>query len=198
MEHSGILHYLSNEDLQHLEQLAADKKVVEAWEYLSRKGDAYAVVAADVVKKEPDSLVGKLFHNMVEVHWTNTVGEGVYRSQKFWDVSVTHLENYIDFLGRDEKDWPTTYFIEQSYKEALLENDLIAVTAIDGLLSVMQYHTGSSVSWADFMNSGNVQMGSKVLWEEARSADQAGLQGVRQDRSPDLLKCTFPTPPRRK
>jgi Ca2+-binding RTX toxin-like protein len=186
-EHSGIPHKLTNEDLQYLEGLVASRQVVEAWAYLASKGDAYAVLAADVVKETPESLVGKLFHHMVELHWTNTVGSGIYHSETFENVSVDHLKNYINFLKEDAKDWPTTRFIERSYKDALLDNKLVPVAAIDGLFSVIQYHTEVPFSWANAMDWGNQLMGSEVRWEEERiwlksdvfiddiSLDDAGL-----------------------
>jgi hypothetical protein len=58
----------------------------------------------------------------------------------------------------NEQDWPTTAFIERSYKETLVENGLPPVTAIDGLFSVMQYHIGLEFSWAEAMNIGNKLM----------------------------------------
>ena len=174
-EHSGIPHGLTDEDLQYLKNLAASRQVVEAWAYLARKKDAYAVLAADVVKETPTSDVGKLFHRMVELHWTNTVGGGVYQSQTFWDVSVTHLENYIKFLDENEKDWPTTYFIEQSYKDALLYHKLNPIAAIDGLFSVIQYHTEAPFSWAHAMDLGNWLMGSDVGWEKERVVLQSDV-----------------------
>ncbi|MDR1423789.1 MAG: hypothetical protein LBI92_04165 [Azoarcus sp.] len=169
-EHSGILHHLTADDLAHLTQLLNSKQVAEAWAYLASKGDAYAVLASDVVKDEPESLVGQLFHRMVELQWENTLGSSIYQSQTFQEVAAKHLENYIVFLAQPEHDWPTTYFIEGSYKRALEDSGLIPITAIDGLFSVMQYHTDVPLSWANAMDWGNLLMGSDVRWEEERIA----------------------------
>ncbi len=166
-ENSGIPHGLSSEDLDLLSQLGEEMRISEAWAYLAEKGDAYAVLAADVVSSEPATLVGRLFHYMVELQWTNSVGFAVYDSPVFMDVGKNHLDNYIRFL-RDNYYWPTTIFIERSYKESLQEESLDILAAIDGVFSVIQYHTDLPLSWAHAMDVGNFLMGESVEWESER------------------------------
>ncbi|WP_417548637.1 calcium-binding protein [Marinobacter segnicrescens] len=170
-ENSGIAHNLTMLDIEYLRQLSGQGRISEAWAYLAQKGDAYAVLAADVVKAEPETQVGKAFNFLVELQWTNTVGSGTYNSPVFDVVAQDHLNNYIEFLTLSE-DWPTTTFIERSYKEALLDNGFVPEVAIDGLVSVMQANQWLPFSWATMMDWGNYALsvtdGNDVFWQEER------------------------------
>jgi hypothetical protein len=69
---SGIPHNLTADDLANLRTYIAADNPSDAWRYLAEHGDAYGVLASDIVKDEPETLVGKAFHGMVGIHWGNT------------------------------------------------------------------------------------------------------------------------------
>jgi len=123
---------LTAEQIGQVQALVDARNYGGAWAQLAQFGDAYADNAYDVVGR-PDTPAGDFYGELVEQHWNNTAGEGAYE-QYFDQVTELHLNNYIDQLNKTGE-WPSTQFIESSYRNSVEFFGMPATTAFDAIFT---------------------------------------------------------------
>lgn len=122
-------------------EAAADSgEVAEAWSILSSTGDRYAASAYDIILEIDDPV--SVFPKIVQVQW-DRVAPGA-RQTVFMDVGLQHVRQYLEIVRRQETEvddhgeqlylLPTTKDIEASYRRAVTEHNLPALTAVDSML----------------------------------------------------------------
>lgn len=122
------------------EQYAIAKSYADAgdyadgWRYLASVGDNYADNAYVVTTGDASGVVDQGFHILVEKHWANTAGPDVY-SEKFDAVARQHFEQYVNTIYENGYGLPNSQQIEQSYRDAVIDNGLPADTAFDGVFT---------------------------------------------------------------
>jgi len=146
-----ISHNLTASQIDAIQNMVNSGAYGDAWNALAAFGDTYADNAHAVVAR-PDTTAGDFYGTLVEEHWNNTAGEGAYE-QKFGDVARDHLNNYLQTM-RDTGFWPNQEQIEQSYRDAVTENDLPPETAFDGIFTqavgdILEDEYG--LDWPDFL-----------------------------------------------
>jgi len=121
--------------------------VTNAWLTLANAGDSYARQAYAIIA-EPDSLYARL----VETQWSlHASPEQI--TQKFDLVAEQHVAQYLDvILDSGEFRLPHTLQIEQSYKQALDDNEISQLAAVDAMFSLLDYQdSAGDVSWGTIL-----------------------------------------------
>lgn len=176
---------ITAEELAKLIDMKDQGKISEAWNFLGRKGDAYAYLAGAIVADDTASMspLARLFYEMVRSQWNNTGAggpDGAWGGTVFKGVGKKHLENYLTLFGDGKHGGPgayvlpTTIEIETSYRQALTLWGLPPITAIDSLFSVVDLAFGNGnrqlpqdFSWAQFMDIANSMMHGP-RWQDDR------------------------------
>ncbi|MCG8015401.1 MAG: hypothetical protein JAY97_04225 [Candidatus Thiodiazotropha sp. 'RUGA'] len=120
--------------------------VAGAWNVLSEAGDLYASNARDIIEEINNPV--SIFAKIVQVHW-DRVAPGA-RQTVFFSVGLQHLSQYLEetedrlhgINGDGEQLYllPNTEQIEASYRLAVTQHGLPALTAVDSLFSVMDWN----------------------------------------------------------
>jgi hypothetical protein len=119
--------------------------VAGAWAVLSAAGDLYAANARDIIDEINNPI--SIFAKIVQVHW-DRVAPGA-RQTVFSGVGLQHLTQYLDYIrdapngtdnGEQLYSLPNTEQIEASYRLAVKQHGLPALTAVDSLFSVMDWN----------------------------------------------------------
>ena len=195
---------ITAEELRKLIDMKDQGKISEAWNFLGRKGDAYAYLAGAIVADNTANMspLARLFYEMVRSQWNNTGAggpDGAWGGTVFKGVGQRHLENYLTLLGSRGSsgayELPNTIQIETSYREALTKWGLPPITAIDSLFSVVDLALGNGnrqlpqdFSWAQFMDIANgVMRGPR--WQDDRF--QFNSEVFKDDVTPVDAVVTF-------
>lgn len=138
--------------------------IAGAWNVLASADDLYAASARDIIEQidSPTSVFAKI----VQVHW-DRVAPGA-RQTVFMDVGLQHLIQYLDLIQQDpsgttpsgEQQYllPNTEEIENSYRRAVLDHQLPALTAVDSMFSVLDYNIEKDSDWIYALaRTGNTQ-----------------------------------------
>jgi len=128
--------------------LQAQGKTSEAWGVLAAAGDEYATQAAYITDPEtPHSL-----KSIVKSLWITNGGQEALQR---WDVvAEKHLDNYLRLMEDNGGKLPTSFAIEQSYKDAVTSFGLPTSIAIDLVLNrIEDYIDGAEWSYALFLSS---------------------------------------------
>jgi len=120
-----------------------------AWQVLAGAGDNYARAGARIMDPNGDSFIKA----MVGKTWEFSVGLGVYNA-KFSTVAAHHLSGYLTIIKEsiDKKEGavlPTTFQIEESYKEALDGSNVSHNASIDAIINSLG---GLSPHWARLLD----------------------------------------------
>ena len=120
--------------------------VAGAWGVLSAAGDLYATNARDIIYEINNPV--SIFAKIVQVHW-DRVAPGA-RQSVFTSVGLQHLTQYLDNIQDEQSGTnsngeqlyllPDTEQIEASYRLAVTQHGLPALTAVDSLFSVMDWN----------------------------------------------------------
>ncbi|MEW8321233.1 MAG: hypothetical protein AB2606_01195 [Candidatus Thiodiazotropha taylori] len=120
--------------------------VAGAWNVLSEAGDLYASNARDIIEEINNPV--SIFAKIVQVH-RDRVAPGA-RQTVFFSVGLQHLSQYLEetedrlhgINGDGEQLYllPNTEQIEASYRLAVTQHGLPALTAVDSLFSVMGWN----------------------------------------------------------
>jgi Ca2+-binding RTX toxin-like protein len=86
------------------------------WSSLGANSDTYAEKAAVVTGATPSSPFEQMIQDMVQIHWDNTAGSGMYASY-FPAYAIDHAQNYLNILT-STGDFPSTTQIIDSYDDA--------------------------------------------------------------------------------
>ncbi|MBX3630403.1 MAG: hypothetical protein KF908_10955, partial [Nitrosomonas sp.] len=134
-----LAHNLTTQQIAAARSLANEGRTAEAWQYLSFHGDSYADNAAAVTGLPKAGAFGEQMNVLVREHWDLTAGRGAYEA-KFETVAREHLSNYLNIISQGPN-FPTSEQIEQSYRDAVINNGLPVKTAIDGVItqSILSY-----------------------------------------------------------
>ena len=117
-----------------VQSYAASGNYVGGWAYLSSVGDRYADNAYAVTSGTATG-VDKGFEVLVKTHWDMTAGVGAY-DEKFDAVARQHFQQYVEAIDPlDGYKFPDSGQIEQSYRDAVVDNGLPPSTAIDGVIT---------------------------------------------------------------
>ena len=86
-------------ELKKLKDMKDQGQIAQAWDFLGRKGDAYAYLAGAIVADNTASMspLARLFYEMVRSQWDNTGAggpDGAWGGTVFKGVGKQHLENY--------------------------------------------------------------------------------------------------------
>ncbi|MES9994344.1 MAG: hypothetical protein ABW098_20535 [Candidatus Thiodiazotropha sp.] len=125
--------------------------VAGSWDILSEAGDLYAANARDIIYEINNPVT--VFAKIVQVHW-DRVAPGA-RQTVFFDVGLQHLTQYLQRIreepsGTNENGeqlyrLPSSEQIEASYRLAVIQHGLPAITAVDSLFSVMDWNLERSL-----------------------------------------------------
>jgi hypothetical protein len=118
-----------------------------AYAVLGRAGDKYADKAWAITNDQR----GSFFDAVVYLTWTVQAPE--LMEKKFNAVAAAHQQNYLDIIARQRLvvdgatfyQLPDSFQIEESYCNAIIDNDVPPFTATDLLLN---YYTGGIISWS--------------------------------------------------
>ncbi|MBJ7534333.1 hypothetical protein JDN40_09480 [Rhodomicrobium vannielii ATCC 17100] len=142
------------------------EKVV--WSKLAEFGDTYAKAAAEGLS-DPTSMYGQVIRHA----WHETGAD----FQKFGDVALKHLQNYVKIIGDNLRKTsvaklPTSTQIETSYADAVKQSGLSPYTAVDLLLSRVTAGT-TLPNWYD--QGGGLGLGLDFDRIGPRSEEAMGL-----------------------
>jgi hypothetical protein len=153
--------------------------IAGAWNILSAAGDRYAGNAHDIIAEINNPI--SVFAKIVQVHW-DRVAPGA-RQTVFMAVGAQHLMQYLQRIRdvpnglspTDEQLYllPSTEQIERSYREAVTDHGLPALTAVDSMFSVLDWNLENSDDWVyASLRFGNVQdiSWARILSPELESA----------------------------
>ncbi|MCU7816972.1 MAG: hypothetical protein KZQ81_17685, partial [Candidatus Thiodiazotropha sp. (ex Rostrolucina anterorostrata)] len=155
---------ISEAVLQLAEEASNAGDIAGAWNLLSTEGDRYAGNAHDIIAEinNPSSVFAKI----VQVHW-DRVAPGA-RQTVFMDVGAQHLRQYLEVVSNKRANLneqgeqlyllPNTEEIEASYRQAVTENGLPALAAVDAMFSVLDWNLERSDEWVyTLLRTGNVE-----------------------------------------
>lgn len=142
------------------------------WSSLAAHGDTYAEKAAAVTGATPTTPLEQMMQDLVQIHWDNTAGSGMYGSY-FPAYALDHAQNYLTILT-ETGDFPSTTQIIDSYDAARVQvNTDFSVSlpkevVFDGVWAAAQ--VGSEDAGVDHLPAWNVLV---------------GMESARDDGTPD-------------
>lgn len=146
----------ANEYEQALKQLEgagqSPELVADFWKTLADAGDVYAANAYAIIAERDDPQ--SIYSQIVQTHWDRVAGPEK-REALFLKVGLQHAQQYAALInsgayadGNEVRyTLPNTQQIEASYRQAVMDKGLPALTAVDSMFSVLDYNIETSSDW---------------------------------------------------
>ena len=115
--------------------------IADVWKILADAGDVYAANAYAIIAERNAPV--SVFAQIVQAHWDRVAGPEA-RQSLFLVVGLQHVQQYVSLIDTTSYSLPNTEQIEASYRQAVIDNGLPALTAVDSMFSVLDYNIETS------------------------------------------------------